>query len=83
MAIFFQKQWLVKMIIFQVTAVSLLKKLVDRNIRVLLDVGALMLELDNEQVSRKWLELLNDANVTVDAAVFFDANDKLMVQRVY
>lgn len=61
------------------TAISLLKKLVEANIRILLDVGALMLELDNEQVSRKWLELLHDANVSVDAAVFFDTNDKLMV----
>lgn len=37
------------------------------------------LELDNEQVSRTWLQLLNEANVSVDAAVFFDSNDKLMV----
>ena len=43
--------------------------------KVLLDVGALMSGLSNEAVARKWLSL----NKTVDAAVYIDENDRLMV----
>ncbi|KAK7442560.1 hypothetical protein VKT23_016158 [Stygiomarasmius scandens] len=44
-------------------------------IRVLLDVGAQILDLANEDVAKKWLDLKQDAS----AAVFFDEKDCLMV----
>ena len=46
-----------------------------RPIRVLLDVGAQVLEVSNRQVIEKWLQLALD----VKAGVFFDDNDELMV----
>jgi hypothetical protein len=45
------------------------------SIRVILDVGALMLELSNEQIVREWLIL--DHNIK--AGVFFDSDDRPMV----
>lgn len=44
-------------------------------IRVLLDVGAQVLEIDNQNVVKEWLHLASDAK----AGVFFDASDELMV----
>ncbi|OBZ78492.1 hypothetical protein A0H81_02023 [Grifola frondosa] len=44
-------------------------------IRVLLDVGAEMLELQNEALVARWLEL----NQNAQAAVYFGDNDRLMV----
>ncbi|CUA71821.1 Polycystin-1 [Rhizoctonia solani] len=46
-----------------------------REIRVLLDVGAQMLELQNEELVRCWLRLRAD----VDAAVYFNNRDELVV----
>ncbi|CAE6431595.1 unnamed protein product [Rhizoctonia solani] len=47
----------------------------DPEIRVLLDVGALMLELQNEELVRYWLRLRPD----VEAAVYFNDCDELVV----
>ena len=47
----------------------------DPEIRVLLDVGAQMLELRNEELARHWLSLRPD----VLAAIFFDDSDHLTV----
>jgi len=47
----------------------------DPEIRVLLDVGAQMLELQNEELARYWLTLRPD----VSAAIFFDDSDHLIV----
>ncbi|KAG8689701.1 hypothetical protein FRC11_001144 [Ceratobasidium sp. 423] len=44
-------------------------------IRVLLDVGAQMLELRNEELVRCWLDLRED----IEAAVYFNDRDELMV----
>ena len=59
------------------TATAFLKRLVkqDPEIRVLLDVGAQMLELHNKELARRWLSLRPD----VSAAVFFDDLDHLTV----
>lgn len=46
-------------------------------IRVLLDVGAQMLELQNEDLVRCWLEVAQ--NPEIQAAVFFNDKDELMV----
>ncbi|KAF2664444.1 hypothetical protein BT63DRAFT_89804 [Microthyrium microscopicum] len=46
-------------------------------VRVILDVGAQILELNNQQVAEKWLTLY-DAN-RPHAAIFFDDNDELSV----
>lgn len=58
-----------------VSAKTILEKLVELEIPVLLDSGALMLELNNKEVGEEWLKLASDANY--DAAVFFDSNDVL------
>lgn len=55
---------------------SILARLVKAKIPVLLDAGALMLELNNQQVASKWLMLASD--VDFDAAVYFSAHDVLM-----
>jgi len=46
-------------------------------IRVILDVGAQILELQNEEVARSWLTRVTD--MSIQAAVFFDADDNLCV----
>lgn len=58
-------------------AAAFLQRLVnqDPEIRVLLDVGAQMLELRNEELARRWLDLRSD----VLAAVFFNDWDNLTV----
>jgi hypothetical protein len=59
------------------SATAFLQRLVnqDPEIRVLLDVGAQMLELQNEELARHWLSLRPD----VSAAVFFNGSDHLTV----
>lgn len=57
------------------SAKMILDKLIDSNIPVLLDAGALMLELNNEQVAKEWLKL--SSSNRYDAAIYFDSNDVL------
>jgi hypothetical protein len=59
------------------SATAFLQRLVnqDPEIRVLLDVGAQMLELQNEELARHWLFLRPD----VSAAIFFNDSDHLTV----
>jgi hypothetical protein len=59
------------------SATAFLKRLVNKDpeIRVLLDVGAQMLELQNEELARHWLSLRPD----ISAAIFFDDSDYLTV----
>jgi hypothetical protein len=61
-------------------AVRLLKVVtkMDQPIRVILDVGAQILELENVDVVRQWLEMLSDDS-TAEAALFFDENDEICV----
>ncbi|KAL9011241.1 MAG: hypothetical protein Q9173_003899 [Seirophora scorigena] len=47
----------------------------DSSIRVLIDVGAQILDLSNDQVIGQWLPLVPD----VDAGIYFDENDYAMV----
>lgn len=49
----------------------------DTNTRVILDVGAQIIDLDNIEFARKWLGESPDN--TVEAVVFFNDNDDLMV----
>ncbi|KAG1892808.1 hypothetical protein F4604DRAFT_1913503 [Suillus subluteus] len=44
-------------------------------IRVLLDVGAQVLELRNDEVAKMWLDINQDAQ----AAIYFDSHDELVV----
>ena len=46
-------------------------------VRVILDVGAQVLELQNEEMVRKWLFLVPDS--TAQAAIFFDRHNELCV----
>lgn len=61
----------------RLSVVQLLRLLVFNRqpVRVLLDVGAQVLEIENQQVVKEWLQLAPD----VKAGVFFDASDELMV----
>ncbi|XP_065660133.1 uncharacterized protein LOC136084025 isoform X2 [Hydra vulgaris] len=56
----------------------ILNKMVENSARVLIDVGALMLQMDNKNVS---LELIKkySTDSSVSAAVYFDKDDRLMV----
>lgn len=58
---------------------ALLEMLVGQNpqIRVLLDVGAQVLEYGNEEVADRWLSLVPESKA--QAVVFFDENDELIV----
>lgn len=58
----------------QMSSESLLKFLVhtDPSVRVLIDVGAQILDLSNDEVIAVWLALVSD----VDAGVYFDADDR-------
>jgi hypothetical protein len=60
------------------TAKDFLERLVsqDPEIRVLLDVGAQMLELQNEDLVRHWLDL---TKTHISAGIFFDDFDRLTV----
>lgn len=57
-----------------VSAKEILKRLVKHSIPVLLDTGALMLELSNKHVADEWLR---NAPTTYEAAVYFDESDVL------
>jgi len=59
------------------SAKGFLRRLIRREpeIRVLLDVGAQMLELQNEDLARHWLSL----KPHISAAIFFDESDHLTV----
>ena len=47
----------------------------DSKAKILIDVGAQVLETTNEDVVKDWVRLVND----VDAGIFFNAEDKVMV----
>jgi hypothetical protein len=61
------------------TAIELIRKVVyeDPQVMVLLDVGAQILELQNETVAREWLEL--DTRSHVEAAVYCNPKDVFYV----
>lgn len=46
---------------------------------VIFDVGAQILELDNEQVAKKWLQMRASVDSTKEAVVFVNINDELSV----
>lgn len=54
---------------------KILELLAERNIPVLLDAGALMLELNNKNVAIQWLKLVPETEY--EAALYFDARDIL------
>ena len=56
---------------------DILKRLVSQNppVRVLLDVGAQMLDMQSTEIVSSWLSLSND----IEAIVFFDDQDKLVI----
>lgn len=63
----------------RISVEQLLKVLVNpgegRQIQVLLDVGAQVLEFKNDEVAKRWLGLVSDG--TAQAAVYFNDNDEL------
>ncbi|KAJ6255789.1 hypothetical protein Dda_9470 [Drechslerella dactyloides] len=62
-------------------AIEILKLTVEQDptIQVLLDVGAVILERNNEQVATEWLRLDQSPNIL--GAVFFSTGDELLVMR--
>ncbi|KAF8541809.1 hypothetical protein BDD12DRAFT_877903 [Trichophaea hybrida] len=56
---------------------GLLARVDGRQIRVLLDVGAQVLELRNDEVARRWLKLVPEHSA--QGAVYFNDNDELTV----
>ncbi|KAL1666071.1 hypothetical protein GGF50DRAFT_99825 [Schizophyllum commune] len=47
-------------------------------VSVILDVGAQVLELENEDMARRWLE--KDARPSIEAAIYFGVDDELYVR---
>lgn len=64
-----------KMLPANVSAREILELLANSGIPVLLDAGALMLELNNKQAAKMWLKLTSED--TYDAALYFDSRDVL------
>ncbi|RKL21540.1 hypothetical protein BFJ72_g14826 [Fusarium proliferatum] len=54
---------------------GLLELLRREQIRVLIDAGAHVLEMSNDQLAAAWLDIYNDAQ----GAVYFDSNSRIMV----
>ena len=63
------------------TGKDIIKKISQNHkIRLLLDVGALMIDLENKQVVKHWLELMpNQANIK--AGVYFEENNLFVIER--
>ena len=59
----------------QFSEYALLKVLHRQRIRVLIDAGAYILEMDNRTLVKSWLEVDHDAQ----AAIYFDSNNKAWV----
>lgn len=51
----------------------------DRKLRVILDVGAQILELNNAEVAQTWLQMAHEQDPSVQAAIYVDDNEDLMV----
>ncbi|EFY90560.1 hypothetical protein MAC_03338 [Metarhizium acridum CQMa 102] len=49
------------------------------NTRVVVDVGAYLIDLTNEEVARTWLGILQSRKVAIDAAIYCDDNHDLTV----
>ena len=58
---------------------AILELLVERDIRVLLDVGALVIDRDNGAIAKRWLEMTSEKQRNYEAVVYFDRNDQLVV----
>ena len=55
----------------------ILTEIISRNIRVILEVGALIIDRNNEQIANRWIELVSPQ--IAEAVVYFDSSDKLVV----
>lgn len=63
-------------------AEALLEKILAQNdsrLRVILDVGAQILELTNAQVAKTWLQMVHARDKSVQAAIYFDDHEEIMV----
>jgi hypothetical protein len=62
-------------------AETILSTVVDMKppVRVLLDVGAQIIELDNKAVATRWLELTAEDGAPAEAVVFFDDHERMQV----
>lgn len=49
------------------------------NLRVILDVGAYILDMTNLQVVREWLQMAHENDQEVQAAIYFNDEEELMV----
>ena len=58
---------------------SILELLVQQNIRVLLDVGALVIDRDNRAIAELWLQMTQEKHQNYEAVIYFDRNDQLVV----
>lgn len=55
----------------------------DPPVRVILDVGAQILEMSNAQVATRWLEMSHAQDPTIQGAIFFDDNEELVVVDIH
>ena len=60
-----------------ITGVEILERIVESKTCVLLDVGALMVDMGNRDVATKWLEKLSHRN-EIEAAIYFDDDNQIM-----
>ena len=48
------------------------------DIHVILDVGALFIDGTNQQIAKKWLNLLDRNKTKIDYAVYFESDSKFL-----
>jgi hypothetical protein len=63
----------------RLSEVGLLQEISNRNIRVLVDAGAQILEMDNLSLVKAWLVIFNQGRRAATAAVYFNRDSKPMV----
>ncbi len=60
--------------------IKILEEITVDTIRVLLDVGALIIKMSNREVAKKWLELYQQNN-RIEAIVYFEDNDLVVLDK--
>lgn len=57
---------------------EMLKRIMAKSIRVILDVGALIIKMTNQEVAKEWLRI---SPPEIEACVFFSDNDLVVLDR--
>ena len=59
--------------------IEILKIINENSTKVLLDIGALIIKLENKQVAQEWLKIRNESDI--EAVVYFDNNNLVVLEK--